>query len=301
MNKQKILLKASSVSVILDNKHPNAMRFTGTCMVLNSDSNGVPRGVDKPVYLSVKEAEKASKTMNLMGINCLYDYWLYPDELMTDHDRRFKIGVVESCWVDGNELKFTGIIYKNDFPDIVEFIKNTVDSLGFSVEAMFNVKETDEHIEMTDVDFTGVAILYKDKAAYKNTYISEIAAKAQTGEKVMEKQEIIDIVSATVKAELEASAKAKAEAEATKELADAKAKVERLTADCSAKDELIAGKDAKIEELEKALAEKDAEIEASAKEQSIVSDVKNLETKSKLQASEKDDEFVDWASAIPTE
>lgn len=296
MNKQKVSLQANAISVTLDNLHPNAMRFTGTCMFLNTPSDYTPNGVDRPVVLSSDEAEKCASTMNLMGINCDYDLWLFPDELMMAHNRRNKIGVVEKCWVDGDELKFTGIMYKNDFPDIADFIKKTVDSLGFSVEAMFNIQEHDDYIEMADVEFTGVAMLFKNAAAYQNTYIAEIAAKAKG--KQMEKQEILQLIDEAIKANMEASAKeAQAKAEA-QELANAKAEVERLTAECSAKDEAIAEKDAKIAELEKAVADKDAEIEASAKETVVISDVKNLETKAKLDAGKKEEKFSDFAGMV---
>lgn len=289
MNKQKVFLQANAISVTLDNLHPNAMRFTGTCMFLNTPSDYTPNGVDRPVVLSSNEAEKCASTMNLMGINCDYDPWLFPDELMTAHNRRNKIGVVEKCWVDGDELKFTGIMYKNDFPDIADFIKKTVDSLGFSVEAMFNLREHEDYIEMADVEFTGVAMLFKNAAAYQNTYIAEIAAKAAKG-KQMEKQEIQNLIEETIKAQLEANAKAEQAKVEAQELATAKAEVERLTAECSAKD-------AKIAELEKAVADKDAEIEASAKETTVVSDVKNLETKAKLEAGKKEN-FTDFADMV---
>lgn len=296
MNKQKVSLQANAISVTLDNLHPNAMRFTGTCMFLNTPSDYTPNGVDRPVVLSSDEAEKCASTMNLMGINCDYDPWLFPDEFMTAHNRRNKIGVVEKCWVDGDELKFTGIMYKNDFPDIADFIKKTVDSLGFSVEAMFNLREHDDYIEMADVEFTGVAMLFKNAAAYQNTYIAEIAAKAKG--KQMEKQEILQLINEAIKANMEASAKeAQAKADA-QELANAKAEVERLTTECSAKDEAIAEKDAKIAELEKAVADKDAEIEASAKETVVISDVKNLETKAKLDAGKKEEKFSDFAGMV---
>lgn len=298
MEKQKVQLNASAIKVILDNQHPNSMRFTGTCMFLDEPSDYIPGGVDKPVMLSSEVAETCASTMNLMGINCDYDPWLFPDEVMMAHDRRNKIGVVEKCWVDGNELKFTGIIYKNDFPDVAEFIKKTVDSLGFSVEAIFNIHEFEDHIEMADVEFTGVAMLFKNAAAYQNTYIAEIAAKAK-GKQLMNEQEIKALVDEAVKASIEAQAKA--QAEEAKELADAKAEVERLTAECSAKDALIVEKDAKIAELEKSVETKDAEIEAGkaeAEKQTVISDVKNLETKAKLEAGKANQEFDNFADGI---
>ena len=300
MEKRKVQLSASAIQVVLDNQHPNSMRFTGTCMFLDEPSDYIPGGVDKPVILSADVANECASTMNLMGINCDYDPWLFPDEVMMAHDRRNKIGVVEKCWVDNNELKFTGIIYKNDFPDIADFIKKTVDSLGFSVEAIFNIHEHEEYIEMADVEFTGVAILFKNAAAYQNTYIAEIAAKAK-GKQLMDKQEILAIVDEAVKASIEAQAKAQAEAKEAQELADAKAEVERLTVECSAKDALIAEKDAKIAELEKSIEVKDAEIEAGraeAEQQTVMSDVKNLETKAKLEAGKAEKDYDNFADGI---
>lgn len=300
MEKRKVQLSASAIQVVLDNQHPNSMRFTGTCMFLDEPSDYIPGGVDKPVILSADVANECASTMNLMGINCDYDPWLFPDEVMMAHDRRNKIGVVDKCWVDGNELKFTGIIYKNDFPDIADFIKKTVDSLGFSVEAIFNIHEHDEYIEMADVEFTGVAILFKNAAAYQNTYIAEIAAKAK-GKQRMNEQEIMALVDKAVKASIEAQAKAEAEAKEAQELADAKAEVERLTVECSAKDALIAEKDAKIAELEKSVEVKDAEIEAGraeAEQQTVISDVKNLETKAKLEAGKAEKDYDNFADGI---
>lgn len=300
MEKRKVQLSASAIQVVLDNQHPNSMRFTGTCMFLDEPSDYIPGGVDKPVILSADVANECASTMNLMGINCDYDPWLFPDEVMMAHDRRNKIGVVEKCWVDGNELKFTGIIYKNDFPDIADFIKKTVDSLGFSVEAIFNIHEHEEYIEMADVEFTGVAILFKNAAAYQNTYIAEIAAKAK-GKQLMDKQEILAIVDEAIKASIEAQAKAQAEAKEAQALADAQAEVERLTVECSAKDALIAEKDAKIAELEKSIEVKDAEIEAGraeAEQQTVISDVKNLETKAKLEAGKTEKDYDNFADGI---
>lgn len=300
MEKRKVQLSASAIQVVLDNQHPNSMRFTGTCMFLDEPSDYIPGGVDKPVILSADVANECASTMNLMGINCDYDPWLFPDEVMMAHDRRNKIGVVEKCWVDSNELKFTGIIYKNDFPDIADFIKKTVDSLGFSVEAIFNIHEHEEYIEMADVEFTGVAILFKNAAAYQNTYIAEIAAKAK-GKQRMNEQEIKALVEETVKASIEAQAKAEAQAVEAQELADARAEVERLTVECSAKDALIAEKDAKIAELEKSVEVKDAEIEAGraeAEKQIVISDVNNLETKAKLEAGKAEKDFDNFADGI---
>lgn len=300
MEKRKVQLSASAIQVVLDNQHPNSMRFTGTCMFLDEPSDYIPGGVDKPVILSADVANECASTMNLMGINCDYDPWLFPDEVMMAHDRRNKIGVVEKCWVDSNELKFTGIIYKNDFPDIADFIKKTVDSLGFSVEAIFNIHEHEEYIEMADVEFTGVAILFKNAAAYQNTYIAEIAAKAK-GKQRMNEQEIKALVKETVKASIEAQAKAEAQAVEAQELADARAEVERLTVECSAKDALIAEKDAKIAELEKSVEVKDAEIEAGraeAEKQTVISDVNNLETKAKLEAGKAEKDFDNFADGI---
>lgn len=164
--------------------HSNKMKFTATVMYLDQYSDGVPDGTvwDK-ILLEKSECEKSLETMNLMGINCVWNKWDSPEWQFYGHDPRNKIGVVENTYIDGNQLKIDGIIYKQDFYDISQFIRNTMDSMGFSIEASFNdFEETEEGVIIRDVEFTGVSMLFKNCAAYSDTYIEKLSASKKDKE-----------------------------------------------------------------------------------------------------------------------
>ena len=78
--------------------------------------------------------------------------------------------------------------------------RNAKTSLGFSVEAYFNLVDQGEYYEAVDVEFTGVAILFSDLGAFKDTYI---AAK-RGGDKKMTKEEMKELLDANFKAQQEA-------------------------------------------------------------------------------------------------
>lgn len=300
IQQRKVTLQASVSNVSVDEKqHSNIMKITGTCMMLDELSTFVPHGVDRPVLLSSVEAEKSANTMNFMGINCDYDPYWDVTQQMTCHNIRHKVGVVDKCWVDGNELKFSGVIYKNDFPDVAELIKKTADSLGFSVEAMFNAHEYEDRIEMIDVQFTGLAILWKDSASYQDTYIAEIVAnkKESRKETSMNKDEVMQIVNETLQAHFEIQAKAEADAKLSEEMVSIKAENDALKAEIESKNALLAEKDEVIAKLEEDVKAKEASIEASKQEESITSDVNNLEFEKKLEAS-KTEKIASWADAV---
>lgn len=183
--KQTLTLQASGTDFsVKTESHSNKMRFTATVMYLDQYSDGVPGGTvwDK-ILLEKSECEKALDTMNLMGINCVWSEYGTADWQFYGHDPRNKIGVVEKTYIEGNEVKIDGIIYKNDFQDISRFIKNVMDSIGFSIEASFNDwEETEDGVIIRDVEFTGVSMLFKNYAAYSDTYIETLSASKKDKE-----------------------------------------------------------------------------------------------------------------------
>lgn len=183
--KQTLTIQASGTDFsVKTESHSNKMRFTATVMYLDQYSDGIPDGtVWSKILLEKSECEKALDTMNLMGINCLWKEWGTTDWQFTGHDTRNKIGVVEKTYIEGNELKIDGIIYKNDFKDISRFIKNVMDSIGFSIEASYSDwEETEEGVIIRDVEFTGVSMLFKNCAAYSDTYIEKLSASKKDKE-----------------------------------------------------------------------------------------------------------------------
>lgn len=197
----KILKQARKISLKLsDNnqKHCNKLPFKGTVMKLDTPSEGSPYNayhIVKPIMLSKKEAMKSVNTMNFMGIDCV---WADDDEDtsddMTGHDVRFKIGVISSCYVEGSELKVEGFIYASDFPDIVDYIKQNKSEIGFSVEMLCKAEELYDYINVTDVEFTGVAMLFKDCAAYQSTYIDYIAAQRKDIKNKMDETKVKELL-----------------------------------------------------------------------------------------------------------
>ena len=180
-NNKQFKLSLTDVDIDLSTKgHVNKLPFIATVMQINSPSDGAPFGTDKPVQIGMEEATKSVDSLNLMAIDCRWYEWC-PEECMTGHDRQNKIGVIESAYIEGTEIKIKGIVYCNDFPDIAFFIKNATRSLGFSVEVYSDLEDKGEYYEMEDSEFTGVAILFSNLAAFQNTYIDQIAAAKRKG------------------------------------------------------------------------------------------------------------------------
>lgn len=171
------MLKFGTLHFEESNEHINKMPFSGICLRADTPSDGIPCGSDKPIAFSATSIINALDTFKNMGVNCVYDEWGYPNEALTGHDTRFKIGVVEKAEFIDNAVNITGSLWKSDFNDVCFQIKNAKDSLGFSIEVVVNdmTDEGDCYL-VNDFMFTGVAILYKNLAAFKST---QLQAKRQ--------------------------------------------------------------------------------------------------------------------------
>ena len=263
---QTLTLQASGTdfSVKTEN-HSNKMRFTATIMYLDQYSDGVPDGtVWSKILLEKSECEKALDTMNLMGINCVWNEWYTADWQFAGHDPRNKIGVVEKTYIEGNELKIDGIIYKHDFQDISHFIKNAMDSMGFSIEASFNDwEETEEGVIIRDVEFTGVSMLFKNCAAYSETYIETLSASKKDKE-IMTQEErntFIEEVTNSVMAKIN---EVKEQEKQASELETLKAQIETLQASNKALEEENNSLKASAESTEESTEESEKEVNAES-------------------------------------
>lgn len=150
------------------------MPFSGVCMFTETASDGTPCGSDKPVAFSREATEKALDSFIGMGVNCTYYEWGAPEYSLTGHDMRFKIGVVEEAKLNNDgQVEIKGHLWKSDFYDVCYMIKNAKDSLGFSVEVVISdMEERSDFYFVNDFTFTGVAILYKNLAAFKDTQLA---------------------------------------------------------------------------------------------------------------------------------
>lgn len=279
--KQTLTLQASNTDFsVKTESHSNKMRFTATIMYLDQYSDGIPDGtVWSKIFLEKSECEKALDTMNLMGINCVWKDWGTTDWQFTGHDPRNKIGVVENTYIEGNELKIDGIIYKNDFQDISRFIKNVMDSIGFSIEASFNEwEETEEGVIIRDVEFTGVSMLFKNCAAYSDTYIETLSASKKDKE-IMTQEErntFIEEVTNSIMAKINEVQEQEKQAS---ELEALKAQIETLQASNKALEEENNGlkanaKTVEAKSKEEPSKEKEEEPKEDVKASTVTSDLK---------------------------
>ena len=164
------------------------MPFSGICLKADTPSDGIPCGSDKPVAFSASAITKASQSFVGMGVNCVYDEWNSPNRALTGHDTRFKIGVVENADLTADGLNVSGCLWKRDFNDVCFQIKNAKDSLGFSVEVIVNdMTDKGDFYLVEDFAFTGVAILYKNLAAFKETQL--VAQRRKEVDNTMNEQQ----------------------------------------------------------------------------------------------------------------
>jgi hypothetical protein len=280
----------------------NWLPFTGTCLFADQPSDGIPSGgVDKPVRFPSAELDKALDSMVDMGVDCEWpdEYWDGPEEAFSGHDDRFKIGVVKTSVLKDNEMVISGGLWSNDFSDICDMYRNAKASLGFSVEVYFNLVDQGEYYDAVDIEFTGVAILFSDLAAFKDTYI---AAK-RGGDKKMTKEEMKELLDANFKAQQEAIEGLTKQLENVA-LGFAEDRAARKEAEEKAQAELAAAAEAaKLEEQKKADEAAKAAAELAAKQQETEAQRKSLEAgafASRFKADEAD-AIVNNANLTPSQ
>ena len=125
-----IKLSAQNISLSVAQSHINKLRLKMTVAYIDTPTDGTPVGLEKPLVLKRAAVETALDSFNLMGIDCIWPDNGNPAQTMGGHNSRFKIGVVEKTYIEGNELVIDGIIYKNDFPDVAFFVLSSSEALG---------------------------------------------------------------------------------------------------------------------------------------------------------------------------
>jgi hypothetical protein len=147
--------------------HLNRMPFSGVLTKIDQPSDGAPSGSHgKRITLTKRAAQAALDSLLGMAVN------FTPE--MDGHDPQAKIGLITSAEIDGQDLLIKGFFYAADFPEVAANIKANKEALGFSFEArdlITNDPDADP-ISIVDCVFTGAAILFKDKAAYKTTSLN---------------------------------------------------------------------------------------------------------------------------------
>lgn len=175
-----IELESMAIEMPEVDNHPNREPFRGVLTLVDIASDKPPAGArGHCVVLTRAAAEMALASLLGMAL----DYAPSLDR----HDARCKVGVITRAEIVGKKLELGGYLFAKDFPEIVEEIQRAQEgrhirthALGMSYEiADARVADTRSRVwTLTHVTFTGAAILRRDKAAYRDTWI-ELAAAPQ--------------------------------------------------------------------------------------------------------------------------
>jgi hypothetical protein len=167
--------------------HPNRSAFRGVLTIVDVASDKSPSGArGHRVLLTRRAAEAAIPSLMGMGL----DY----SPALDRHDARRKIGVITRADIVGQLIEVAGFLYARDFPEIVAEIgrparKNpsayskgesrTTNPRASNVGLGMSYEIADALVEdmtanvwvLNRVTFTGAAVLRRDKAAYRSTWI----------------------------------------------------------------------------------------------------------------------------------
>jgi hypothetical protein len=148
-------------------RHPNRHPFRGVLTLVDVASERAPAGArGHRVILTRAAAETAIPSLLGMGLG-------YRPAL-DGHDARRKVGIITSADIVGRSLEVRGYLFARDFPELVRELRAGGKTLlGMSYEiADARVADVKASIwKLTEVTFTGAAILRRSKAAYPDTWI----------------------------------------------------------------------------------------------------------------------------------
>jgi hypothetical protein len=180
-------LESMAIAMPTVQGHPNRAGFRGVLTIVDVASDKSPAGArGHRVLLTRRAAEAAISSLMGMGL----DY----SPALDRHDARRKIGVITRAEIVGRVIEVGGFLYARDFPEIVaEIGKPGRAGASGSVEAEnadrkvrssraglgMSYEITDALVEditasvwvLNRVTFTGAAVLRRDKAAYRSTWI----------------------------------------------------------------------------------------------------------------------------------
>ncbi len=155
--------------------HPNRAGFRGVLTLVGVPSSKAPAGArGHRVLLTRAAVERALPSLLGMGL----DYAPSLDR----HDAQRKVGVITRAEIAGRNLELGGYLFAKDFPELVRTIRGRERrGLGMSYEiADARVADVREKVwKLTQVTFTGAAILLREKAAYRETWIEMVKSRSE--------------------------------------------------------------------------------------------------------------------------
>lgn len=158
--------------------HPNREEFRGVLTVVDTASDRAPAGArGHRVVLTRAAAEEALASLLGMGL----DYAPSLDR----HDAQRKVGVITRAEIAGKRLELGGYLFAKDFPDLVRTIRGSGGREGKGLGMSYEIADArvadvrDTVWRLTQVTFTGAAILLREKAAYRETWIEMVKGGGQ--------------------------------------------------------------------------------------------------------------------------
>jgi hypothetical protein len=161
--------------------HPNRVAFRGVLTFVDAVSDKAPAGARGHRVMLTRAAAEAA-IPSLLGMALDYS------PRLDGHDTRRKIGVITRAEIAGRKIAVAGFLYGRDFPEMVTEIGKAEPQRGKSTDRSVRAAEAglgmsyeiaDAVVEdikanvwvLNRVTFTGAAVLRRDKAAYKSTWI----------------------------------------------------------------------------------------------------------------------------------
>jgi hypothetical protein len=281
--KQKLQFQLNSVQFGVDNTRPNYMPFSGVCAYVNRITDGIPGGsVYKPMMLDKAAVMEALPTFIDMPVNVSWEEGIFDDitDVFDRHNQRFVIGAVDTAEIrNENEVYITGHLFNYNFYDVCEFIQLSKKSLGFSIEILMDIDDKEDHAVAKNIEFTGVCILFQDKAAFKSTYMA--AQKRKEVDKMEFTKEDLQKMFADLMTNVNASiASIKTDVETlTVSVGEVKDNFAKLEADKVEKEKLAKERlEAEAQEKTKLEAEEKAKAELAEKERLADEEAKRKST-----------------------
>lgn len=184
-------LEAMAIEMPEVSRHPNRLPFRGVLTLVDAPSDQPPQGArEHRVLLTRSAAEKALPSLLGMAL----DY----TPALDAHDAKRKVGIITAADVVESSalgprssvatttssptaadqrpttvLEVSGYLYAKDFPEVVRELRVHASRLGMSYE-ISEARVENVHASiwtLTEVTFTGAAILRREKAAYRDTWI----------------------------------------------------------------------------------------------------------------------------------
>lgn len=202
-------------------RHPNRKKFIGVLTTIDTPSERAPSGArGHRVVLTREAAERALPSLIGMGLG--------HTPKLDGHDARRKIGVITAAEIIGKELVIEGHLFARDFPEMMRELRAKDGLLGLSYEVSDAIVEDMQARvwKLTDVTFTGAALLLREKAAYGQTWFR--LEDQMTAEEM--KQLIATAERMAAAAEAMQNAVARIECSMGAQIAEMAQKVERIVA-----------------------------------------------------------------------